>query len=101
VHATLRDDQLGAHTGKHNTGNLGISYVGGTECMNAGGKPKDTRTAAQKAGLERQIRAWLKAHPTIKRIRGHRQWPAVSKACPSFDVPTFLREIGLGAYAVK
>lgn len=98
---TLRPDQLGAHTHLHNTGNLGVSYVGGTDTLNHGGKPKDTRTAAQKASLERKIRQWLKEHPTIKRIRGHRQWPAVSKACPSFDVTAWLNSIGLGAYAVK
>jgi N-acetylmuramoyl-L-alanine amidase len=97
---TLRDDQRGAHTGGHNTGNLGISYVGGTTSMNSGAKPKDTRTDAQKAGLEKQIRAWLAEHPGIKRIRGHRQWPAVQKACPSFDVTAWLEEIGLGQYAV-
>lgn len=98
---TLRDDQKGAHTALHNTGNLGLSYVGGTTTLNAGAKAKDTRTPEQKVGLEHQIRAWLKAHPTIKRIRGHRQWPAVHKDCPSFDVPTWLRSIGLGQYAVQ
>ena len=30
---TLRDDQRGAHVGGHNTGNIGICYVGG--CDNA------------------------------------------------------------------
>lgn len=98
---TLRPDQKGCHTALHNTGNLGISYVGGTTTMNAGAKAKDTRTAEQRAGLERQIRAWLKEFPTIKRIRGHRQWPAVHKDCPSFDVAAWLHEIGLGQYAVK
>src|SRR6476619_5314340 len=49
---TLADDKKGAHTGGHNTSNLGISYVGGTTSLNAGAKPKDTRTEAQKAGLE-------------------------------------------------
>jgi len=97
---TLRPDQRGCHTAKHNTGNLGFSYVGGTTSLSAGAKPKDTRTDAQKASMERQIRVWLKAHPTIKRIRGHRQWPGVNKACPSFDVAAWLRSIGLGAYAV-
>jgi N-acetylmuramoyl-L-alanine amidase len=98
VHQTLREDQRGAHTGGHNTGNIGFSYVGGTECMNAGGKPKDTRTAAQKAALEREVRDFLKRHPHAK-IRGHREWPGVAKACPSFDVRAWLKSIGLGAYS--
>lgn len=97
---TLHDDQLGVHVRNHNSGNLGISYVGGTTSLNSGSKPKDTRTEAQKEGIERQLHLWLAAHPTIKRIRGHRQWPGVNKACPSFDVVAWLREIGLEAYAV-
>lgn len=98
---TLADDKVGAHVAKRNSRNLGISYVGGTSTLNAGAKPKDTRTDAQKAGLERQIRKWLGAHPSIVRIRGHKQWPDVQKACPSFDVAKWLKEIGLEQFAVK
>lgn len=97
---TLQDTQRGAHVHNHNSGNLGISYVGGTTTLNSGAKPEDTRTAAQKASIERQLRAWLAIHPTIERIRGHRQWPGVNKACPSFDVAAWLHELGLGKYAV-
>lgn len=97
---TLADDRRGAHTAHHNTGNLGLSYVGGTDTLDHGATPMDTRTDAQKVGLEHQVRAWLAAHPTIRHIRGHRQWPDVQKACPSFDVTAWLREIGLGQYAV-
>lgn len=89
---TLQDSQLGAHTGGHNTGNIGISYVGGTESLNAGGKPKDTRTAAQKATLARLIKEYQAKFPGIV-VLGHRDWPGVTKACPSFDVKKFLEEI--------
>lgn len=94
---TLQDNQRGAHTGSHNTGNIGVSYVGGTDTLNHGGKAKDTRTAAQKATLERIVREYIAKHPNIK-IRGHRNWPAVAKDCPSFDVKTWLESIGLGRY---
>lgn len=94
---TLQDNQRGAHTGGHNTGNIGVSYVGGTACMNAGGKPKDTRTAAQKTSLEKVVRDYIARFPGIK-IRGHRDWPNVAKACPSFDVHAWLNSIGLGAH---
>lgn len=97
VHQTLREDQRGCHTALHNTGNLGISYVGGTACMNAGGQPKDTRTPEQKAAQEKVIRDILTRHPHVK-IRGHRDWPHVAKACPSFDAKTFLNSIGLGGH---
>jgi N-acetylmuramoyl-L-alanine amidase len=85
----LDDCELGAHVGLHNTGNIGISYVGGTECLNKGGKPKDTRTDAQKATLRRLVAEYKKLYPGII-VRGHRDWPKVAKACPCFDVATQL-----------
>lgn len=90
---TLADTQLGAHVGGHNTGNIGISYVGGTESLNAGGKPKDTRTAAQKATMLRLVQMYQKQYPGIV-VRGHRDWPGVKKACPSFDVSSWLKSEG-------
>lgn len=87
---TLLDNQRGAHTGGHNTGNIGVSYVGGTEALNAGGKPKDTRTPAQKKALATLIRTYQDRCPGIV-IRGHRDWPDVNKACPSFDVAGWMK----------
>jgi N-acetyl-anhydromuramyl-L-alanine amidase AmpD len=89
----LKDDQIGAHVGGHNSGNIGISYVGGTESLNAGGKPKDTRTAAQKTSMLTLVRTYKDRYPGIV-VRGHRDWPGVSKACPSFDVAKWLEEEG-------
>jgi|LNFM01.1.fsa_nt_gb N-acetylmuramoyl-L-alanine amidase len=86
---TLRDDQRGAHTGGANTGNIGVCYVGGTTTLNAGAKPKDTRTAAQKASLRKIVAEYRAKFPNII-VRGHRDWPGVKKACPSFDVATEL-----------
>lgn len=87
---TLRDDQRGAHVAKNNSGNIGISYVGGTTSLNAGGKPKDTRTTAQKETLKRLVLEYQKKYPGII-VRGHREWPGVAKACPSFDVAAWLK----------
>jgi hypothetical protein len=87
---TLQDNEKGAHTGGHNTGNIGISYVGGTTSLNAGGKPKDTRTQAQKLGLKKLIQSYQSRFPDII-IRGHKDWPEVNKACPSFDVAAWLK----------
>lgn len=81
----LLDTQKGVHTGMHNTGNIGICYVGGTEKLNAGGKPKDTRTKAQKVTMARLIKEYQGKIPGIV-VLGHRDWPAVQKACPSFNV---------------
>lgn len=90
----LKDNQRGAHVGKNNSHNIGICYVGGTESLNAGGKPKDTRTDAQKKSLETLVRTYIARYPGLI-VRGHRDWPGVSKACPSFDVADWLKEEGI------
>jgi N-acetylmuramoyl-L-alanine amidase len=88
---TLRDDQKGAHVGGANTGNIGICYVGGMDAENE--HPKDTRTDAQKKTLLTLIRTYKGRYPGIV-IRGHRDWPNVAKACPSFSVSDWLKETG-------
>lgn len=87
THRSLSDDQKGAHVGKNNSGNIGICYVGGCDkAMNA----KDTRTEAQKLALLTLVRTYQARYPGIV-IRGHRDWPGVAKACPSFDVAAWLK----------
>ncbi|SFR79811.1 N-acetylmuramoyl-L-alanine amidase [Sphingomonas jatrophae] len=100
---TLRDDQRGAHTGGANTGNIGICYVGGVD---KAGRPKDTRTPAQLATMERLVREYRARFPRLI-VRGHRDWSPDRdrdgkiephewlKACPCFDVAAWLRGIGL------
>lgn len=80
--------QVGSHVAGHNTGTLGVVYVGGVD---AKGDPKDTRTPAQKAALLAHVRALIARYPTVKKVTGHNQYAA--KACPSFDVPK--DELGL------
>ncbi len=80
---TLPDDALGAHVGGHNHGNIGVCYVGGmTADMHA---PADTRTDAQKATLRAIVARYRAAVPGLT-VLGHRDWPGVTKACPSFSV---------------
>lgn len=86
---TLRDDQRGAHVAKANTGNIGICYVGG--CDKAM-RPKDTRTDAQKKAMLTLVRTYKARYPGII-IRGHRDWPGVKKACPSFSVHDWLESV--------
>lgn len=85
---TLPDTVRGAHVGGHNTGNVGVCYVGGVDKNNKA--PKDTRTAAQKQSLLDIITMYRKRYPALI-IRGHRDWPGVAKACPSFDVGAWLK----------
>lgn len=84
---TLRDDQKGAHVGGANSNNIGICYVGGCDkAMN----PKDTRTAAQNEALRTLVRTYRDRYPNLI-VMGHRNWPGVKKACPSFDVTAWLK----------
>jgi N-acetylmuramoyl-L-alanine amidase len=80
---TLKDNQRGAHVGRHNTGNIGIAYVGGMDKDMR--NPKDTRTSAQRATIIRLVDSYRKKYPGV-RVRGHNEWPGVNKACPSFSV---------------
>jgi N-acetylmuramoyl-L-alanine amidase len=77
-------EKTGAHVKGHNTGTIGICYIGGVS--NDGKQtPKDTRTAAQKIALAKLIRELKVMHPTIQWVKGHRDFPNVAKACPCFN----------------
>ena len=67
-----------------------IVYVGGMDKANK--NAKDTRTAAQFRALENYVKDFHRRFPEVK-IVGHNQLAA--KACPSFDVPTWLKSIGI------
>lgn len=83
----------GAHVAGHNTGTLGVVYVGGTDArLNA----KDTRTPAQKTALLALCRELIAKYPAITKIAGHNEYDR-GKACPSFDV----RKDPLGAVVAQ
>lgn len=67
-----------------------VVYVGGMTKDNKA--PKDTRTSEQLLALRNYVTHVLSRHPDII-IGGHNQFAA--KACPSFDVPAWLRAIGV------
>ncbi len=85
-HVRLSDSTLGAHVGGHNSHNIGVCYVGGVDAKM---RPKDTRTDAQKLQLRHIVDTYRAQYPGLI-VRGHRDWPGVRKACPSFDVETQL-----------
>lgn len=76
----------GAHCSGYNTGSIGVCYVGGLEYRPGVAykdlKPKDTRTAAQKAGLLKLLKELKALYPKAT-IHGHREF--ANKACPCFD----------------
>lgn len=90
AHRRLADTVKGAHVGGANTGNIGVCYVGGVDKR---GAPKDTRTDLQRAALAQLVHDYRERFPAIV-VRGHRDWPGVAKACPSFDVASWLKSLG-------
>lgn len=83
------EEDIGAHTVGHNIRSIGICYIGG---LDKDGKPKDTRTEAQKASMLRLVKELLVRYPKA-RLSGHNQW--ARKACPCFDVPKWAAANGL------
>lgn len=68
-----------------------VVYAGGV--AKDGKTPKDTRTPAQKEAMRKYVLDFHKRHPDVI-ILGHRDLGA-NKACPSFDVKAWLKEIGI------
>jgi len=98
------DEVPGAHVAGHNFDTLGICYAGG---LDKNGKPKDTRTQAQKAALKAEVLRYRRLYPGIQWVKGHRdlspdknrngkvdkhEW---LKDCPCFDVGEWMIEVGL------
>jgi hypothetical protein len=67
-----------------------VVYVGGVE--KDGKTPKDTRNYLQIIALTNYVKQALANHKDIV-ILGHNQ--VAPKACPSFDVPKWLKSIGV------
>jgi N-acetylmuramoyl-L-alanine amidase len=73
---------IGAHCENHNTGTIGVSYVGGlTKDVKSA---KDTRTPQQRASLKWLVRSLKTKYSIHKRAKGHNEY--AQKACPSFRV---------------
>lgn len=81
--------EIGAHCKGHNAHSIGICYVGG---LAPNGKPKNTLTPAQTRSLIELIRK-LKRKFGYPTIHGHNEY--ANKACPSFDVQAWKKEVGL------
>lgn len=66
-----------------------FAYVGGKR----NGKPADTRTPQQHAAMATAVHMLVKMFPKAKHI-GHNQVNP-GKACPGYDVPTWLSCLGI------
>ena len=74
----------------YNSTSRHVVYVGGVG--KDGKTAKDTRTVAQKKAMEAYVKDFHRRFPSIP-VVGHNQLAA--KACPSFDVQAWLKEIGI------
>jgi N-acetylmuramoyl-L-alanine amidase len=81
-------DQVGAHVGGFNAVSVGICLAGGVDSK---GKPEDNFTPEQYAALAELILTLREKFPQAV-VLGHREFPNVAKACPSFDVQRWLKE---------
>ena len=77
----LSIDKISNGVAGYNSQIINISYIGG---IDKSGKPKDTRTEEQKSSILKLLKDLKKRFPSAK-IQGHRDFPKVAKACPSFD----------------
>lgn len=74
--------QVGAHVANHNTGTIGICYIGG--CTADMKHAKDSRTPAQRSSLLWLTRQLIARHKGVRKVSGHSEY--ANKACPAFDV---------------
>jgi N-acetylmuramoyl-L-alanine amidase len=89
-----RDENvIGAHVADWNAVSLGICMVGGVSADDRT-KAQNNFTEAQFASLK-QLLIDLKIRYPKAKIQGHRDFPNVKKACPSFDVAAWLMVVQL------
>ena len=84
------DSQVCNGVAGHNANSIHISYIGGIDSK---GRPFDNRTQSQRETMRTLVDSYMKMYPNAK-VLGHRDFGA-NKACPSFDVATWLKEVGL------
>lgn len=90
VHRGRAIDFAGAHTTGQNKHSIGICYIGG--CAADGKIPKDTRSPEQRFALFKLVYELMQQYNLpISKVFGHREF--ANKACPSFDMSVFRKEL--------
>lgn len=79
---------VGAHVQGYNAVSVGVCLAGG---VNASGSPEDNFTPEQWRSLKELVLKLKTKYPEAH-VQGHRDFPNVKKACPSFNVSTWLRK---------
>jgi len=81
------EDQVSNGVKGYNKNSVHISYIGGVDKNN---QPLDNRTDAQKHAMFNKLVQLSEKYPNAI-ILGHRDFPGVTKKCPSFDVREWLK----------
>ena len=89
IHKGRKLSTIGAHVRGYNSKSIGICYEGG---IDESGEPEDNRTKAQKKSLLTVVQI-LKFVFSGAIVQGHRDFPNVNKACPSFDAKNEYKEL--------
>ena len=89
IHKGRKLSTIGAHVRGYNSKSIGICYEGG---IDESGEPEDNRTKAQKKSLLKVVQI-LKFVFSGAIVQGHRDFPNVNKACPSFDAKNEYKEL--------
>jgi N-acetyl-anhydromuramyl-L-alanine amidase AmpD len=84
-------EAVGAHVEGFNSTSVAICMVGGVDSKM---KPEDNFTKDQYAALLILVKK-LKADYPKAVVLGHRDFPKVAKACPSFSVPEWVKANGI------
>jgi len=89
LHRLAEDAAVTNGVAGHNSASLHVSYIGG---VNSNNRPQDNRTQPQRRALRTVVEYWQRLYPSAQ-VLGHRDFPRVAKACPSFDVRSEFKPI--------
>jgi N-acetylmuramoyl-L-alanine amidase len=81
VTTLANDNEICNGVAGYNKVSLHVSYIGG---VGISGKGLDNRTEQQKEALLEVLKEWRLKYPKAI-IQGHKDFPNVTKECPSFD----------------
>ncbi len=93
------ETEVGAHVANFNASSIGICMVGGVNQKDFR-VPENNFTREQFAALKDLVAVLVRKYPSAV-IMGHRDFPKVNKACPSFDAREWARKNGFTAGEIK
>ena len=86
------ENLIGSHVAGYNATSVGVCLVGGVSQKDI--KPENNFTPEQFASLKTLLKMLTEKYKGAK-VRGHRDFPKVQKACPSFDAIAWAKKEGL------